>query len=156
MNIRELINLFKTDPFWQFYCYETLEPAQLALRKKKYQAAFTLPEDYLEIFSFTDGFVLRRGDHRIYHVDGVLEIKKPGNGFSSNALEIGLSQDFVLLIDLEKVNTSEYLFVGPTCVVEGFFSVGTITDFLNALVENHGDIPEWMATGMGPFSFRED
>lgn len=157
MNIRELINLFRTDPFWQFSSHDIFDPSQVH-RRQQYQAAYgPLPEDYLEIFSICDGFALRRGDHRIEEMDMVAYMRNyPGNSLLPNMLEIGMSQDSVLMIDRDRSHTPSYLFIGPSCTLEGFDSIGTITDFFNAVVENHGNVPEWMATGMGPFSFRED
>lgn len=152
-NIHEIMSLLENDSFWELCNTHSADPELL----RKFTDKYDLPEDYLDLLNITDGFKLfHAGDYTMNDMAWTLEVaEKYHDGWCENVLEIGYFMDNVLLIDLNKTHTDQYLFVGPSCVTDGFVCVGTVTDFLNGLIENHGDVPHWMACGTGPYDFGE-
>ncbi len=140
MQIKEIIQTFSSDPFWQF---KTVAPMDAGLYEQ-FQKKLSPPEDFMTMLSLANGFSLFNGDYYFNSVSQLLEFNFPESGFRPGIISIGTFQDLALVIDLEKSHTKEYLYVGPTCRTDPFACTGTITDFLNdVLLARDGIIPRW-------------
>ena len=139
MQIKEIIQTFSSDPFWQF---KTVAPMDAGLYES-FKKKFSPPEDFMTMLSLANGFSLFMGDYHFNSIPEILYIAKLG-GLRPGILDTGTFHDLALVIDLEKSHTKEYLYVGPTCSTGPFACTGTITDFLNdVLLARDGIIPRW-------------
>ncbi len=154
-NIRQIMELFLHDPFWEIGKVRTPDKAQL----QQFTEQYHLPEDYVELLSITDGFVLfHAGDYCINDIEYILEWREPmiDAGLLEQVLEIGYFMEYTLLINLNESQTSSYLYAGDHDSMKDFIRIGTITDFLNGLIESKGEIPFWEERGQELFDFSEE
>lgn len=152
MQIKEIIQTFSSDPFWEF---KTVDPMEDGLYKQ-FQKKLSPPEDFMDMLSLTNGFILFMGDYHFNSLSQILEYNAPPSGFRPGIMYIGTFHDLALVIDLKKSRTQEYLYVGPTCSTWPFACTGTITDFLNdVLLARDGSIPRWCTPWEGE-DFAED
>ena len=141
-NIEQIMELFRSDPFWELDELKTPDKAQL----EKFTALYNLPEDYVKLLSITDGFVLfHAGDYAIHDMAFVSECRQLNidTGLLEQVLEIGYFTDYTLLINRKESQTSTYLYAGNSCSMKEYVRIGTITDFLNGLIASKGEIPCW-------------
>lgn len=156
-NIEEIMELFQSDPEWGLAKLAPPDKASLLELQKTYP----LPEDYLKLQSITDGFVLfHAGDYRIDDLKFVLQDYKKGDppnmGLIDSVLTVGYIMDYYLVINQRESHTDSYLYAGDCCSAEDYVRVGTITDFLNALIESKGEMPFWQIKGRELFDFSTD
>ncbi len=154
MNIDEIMQLFQREPFWGLDKVKRPEPALL----ERFVSQYDLPEDYIRLLSISDGFVLfHAGDYRISDISWTVECyTNPvygGGTFVDSILEVGMFMENSLLLDQSRSHTANYLFIGDADSTDHYLCVGTITDFLNQLIEEKGEIPFWEAGQTELFSF---
>lgn len=133
--IKEIMELFLTDPQWGIGKVRKSEPRGY----QDFLSRYTLPKDYQELLSITDGFVLyHAGDYHIYDMAWASAVKSnpayANEDQKDEVLEIGYFMDYYLYIDQKKSASSQYLYAGDSCSTKTV-CVGTITDFLNGLIE---------------------
>lgn len=156
--IKEIMDLFLNDPQWEIGKVKKPDPREYA----DFISRYTLPEDYKELLSITDGFVLyHAGDYRVDEIAWILQVKNNpvygGTDWKDEILLIAHFMDHYLYIDQSKSDSSRYLYAGDCCSPETV-CVGTITDFFNGLIDvtaQYGEnvsFPFWETEGKPIFN----
>ena len=95
MQIKEIIQTFSSDPFWQF---KTVAPMDAGLYES-FKKKFSPPEDFMTMLSLANGFSLFMGDYHFNSIPEILYIAKLG-GLRPGILDTGTFHDLALVIDL--------------------------------------------------------
>ena len=143
MDIKQLLEFFTINPFWGIDSIKECNPNSY----QDFTTIYHLPNDYIQLLTITDGFVLfHSGDFIIYDIAQVLKYNTDplySNNFKDSILHIGFFLERNIVIDQRKADTDYYLFAGDCCSTDEFVCLGTITDFLNGLARTLGKIPFW-------------
>lgn len=148
-----MIDELMHNSFWGIDKIKTPDPVLF----NNFKTAYRLPEDYTQLLSVTDGFVLfQAGDYEIYDIDWVLQYKnepKYSSGLQKDILCIGYFMEYELMINQKESHTGSYLYAGFASSPDDYVRIGTITDFLNGLIHSKGEIPFWEIEGQEKYRF---